>query len=1356
MIRLYIGNKKVDLSPDFSVHYTYTESDLTNPTTIKNSFSKTITLEGTPTNNQVFNEYYNVEWLQTGYKFNPSKKKDFILYDDDNICESGYVKLDSINSLDGNIKYNITLYGGLGDFFYNLQTNGEGKSLKLKDLEYGTDIDFTINKETLSAAWNSLLGGNNDPKWQTINFAPAYNGLPEDFDSDKMVIKTSSKIPNSVFSDGLYYSKDGYVLATLPNNLTEWEVREFRSYLQRPVIRMKEIIKACCNPINNGGYEVVLDDDFFNANNPYWEKTWLTLPSPRTLEYNGVEQEVDSTLVTDETEGSILGHMEQNIRFEGEAEFSKVIPSSINVVGNINLGKLGGGIYPYSSTSFVWFWNKGGDSYHSNWWCLGSVFVQMIALNEDNVVIGASNTYNLTTPVKHNGKTYWGDNSDYESRKYTPYMDKDIYNVLGSFTSAGDFVKDGETDPALFSFTIKNLPSAVSKLKMVYYLGATEDKIKKIGVYNFTTTTQHSSWVYNEFITQSNMGYDESDLETKDFKIINIGSNIKAVLGTSLGRTGTHITKNLLLDLDSTPCDYLLSYCKMFGLHFTKDKENPIVYIQTRKSFYQRDKIVDITPMLDKTKDITITPLTFDARWYQLKQEPIAGSFYNTYYSNKAIEYGCKMINTGYEFNAENKPLLEGSVIKMGVEGLERSKYYVSYNDDSIAKPWWVGMSYEMWKENGESKTFYITETFGDTIGINEGQGLKYYDLFPKLQIHDNQNKPIDGSNCLVFFNGSKDLSKHSYKLNYYLTDDTDIQRRLNEDTPCWYLDYNEENLVTKIPVFGRYLTGEGSNDIIKSLDFGTAQELFTPVYSIDDSSNIYTNFWKSYIEDLYDVNSRILSCNIRLNESPSADLLRRFYWFDNAIWKLNKITDWNITANDTTQVEFIKVQDVNNYTSITQGKKDFPNIVGNFRVIPFIGTSGKFNIDINNFTMFSPSEGITLTKGENTIYYTITANTKQELKPIFIYVVDEQGVTTEIPLLQEYKDMTKFEVTPKYIIAPYNFTEYELNTYWYNQGTDYISHYQSQGVDNTCTIDRTFKYLTTFNNITNRVLRGKYVITTQAYLFSELMVDVLPELLVFDGAGESKSIEFSSVKDIEITNVPYWLSYTKDEQYITFTSKPNFYEEENDVIYVNGSPLKVKMSAQADIIIPNTKNVNYVFNANGGSQIVNIGTHLWVASIYDTTTDNPIPMDNGWATITTQDSSKNNAILTIAPTTKNRYALIQVRNLLNGELIIINVSQGMGGVSIFLIPPKMNNIAQGTSYIEFDAEVIGRTTNDIVIGTSYNTLKPPTYTWSGEIGEHGGELCTIKASIYPLNVGTYEISLNIDNATAVFSFVIV
>lgn len=104
---------------------------------------------------------------------------------------------------------------------------------------------------------------------------------------------------------------------------------------------------------------------------------------------------------------------------------------------------------------------------------------------------------------------------------------------------------------------------------------------------------------------------------------------------------------------------------------------------------------------------------------------------------------------------------------------------------------------------------------------------------------------------------------------------------------------------------------------------------------------------------DLYDVNNRRLTCSVRFPERPNGLMLRRFYWFDNAIWRLNTVTDWNISSYAATKCEFVKVMDVNNY------KNDI------------IINTAAFSIEIVNVPLVKEEEtSIAVNR-----YYTITAD---------------------------------------------------------------------------------------------------------------------------------------------------------------------------------------------------------------------------------------------------------------------------------------------------------------------------------------------------------------------------------------------
>ena len=154
--------------------------------------------------------------------------------------------------------------------------------------------------------------------------------------------------------------------------------------------------------------------------------------------------------------------------------------------------------------------------------------------------------------------------------------------------------------------------------------------------------------------------------------------------------------------------------------------------------------------------------------------------------------------------------------------------------------------------------------------------------------------------------------------IGYYLTDDIPEFELLNDGEPCWiYVGGNNGGKISldvgALPMFSRYLVNE-NNWVTHSWDFGTPKSLYIPDYSIDESSDIYTQFWQSYIRDRYNVDTRVVECNVLLKERVIGDWLQRFYYFDGTYWILNKVQDYDVTSNGTTKCEFIRIQDTNNY----------------------------------------------------------------------------------------------------------------------------------------------------------------------------------------------------------------------------------------------------------------------------------------------------------------------------------------------------------------------------------------------------------------------------------------------------------
>ena len=74
MIELYIENQKIDLTDDIEINFTYETVDPDKLSSIKNSFSKTVNIPGTPNNNRTFGYIFRFDKY-----FNSLKSVDILI-----------------------------------------------------------------------------------------------------------------------------------------------------------------------------------------------------------------------------------------------------------------------------------------------------------------------------------------------------------------------------------------------------------------------------------------------------------------------------------------------------------------------------------------------------------------------------------------------------------------------------------------------------------------------------------------------------------------------------------------------------------------------------------------------------------------------------------------------------------------------------------------------------------------------------------------------------------------------------------------------------------------------------------------------------------------------------------------------------------------------------------------------------------------------------------------------------------------------------------------------------------------------------------------------------------------------------
>ena len=885
-ISLYIDGRLADLDEDSFILFNYTMDDLSNPTIVKNSFSQQVTLPGTPGNDAIFGDAYRLDRRvdynggASGAGFNPSRKTPFAIYNEaGEILESGYCKLDSVTRKGSTATYKVSLYGGLGSYLYSLSYAEDGRKLTLADLDYlGTgdpgELDFTINATSVLDAWDELLTRTPGSMWGVINFAPAYNGFPDNFSPDKGLLS----LPGAGLPDthNGYSSKSGYGLVNLANKQDEWAVKDLRSYLQRPVLSVTALLDAISDTDNNGGYSVDIPGDIYTL----FEDLWITLPTIPSLgsmkqSTGGLSVTMSSTTTTGNDVGTFT--------IGGAVPSGAVVNATLRCKLRFNLSD-----NTYSTLSLT---GSNGVSQANS----SVIFLQMVAYGSDNSIVGGSGVKVLNASAPKAAAEACGFIPPFYTEDYEWVQDGDADRVATNVYEVNNQLV----------FRVDAQDVAYYKL-MVYVYSCHSVLVRGIWQHEYSgdgSTSQAT--LYHSYTTY---------FQAVSSLIVAGGGNSVTMTDPDALRSGALITKQMLLSSSHTPAEYLLSICKIFGLYFIADTETKKVSIIPRNDLYI-DETIDLTERVDLSQDIEVVPMVFDSKWYKFALEGAGGAFYDEYLDIEGIEYGVQMVDTGFDFNADVKDLLDGNVYRNAVTTLQSSRYWnvITSGATFIPSPFLdSGNTITRWNASDETEDVPISCPPASATITYYNNTYNGYDspIGAKMQFADADGKMVDGKDVLVYWNGNENYD------SFKVTDDLPLMGAVNDGKPCWILD---EGAGVDIPVFSAYivLQPHGTPEIYASLDFGMPRQLDIPGIYYRPGVTIYERGWKDYITDRYDVDTVVMRCRVDfkgIGLQVGHGLLRRFYYYDNSLWVLNKITNYSLTTYDPVECEFIKVQDKDNY----------------------------------------------------------------------------------------------------------------------------------------------------------------------------------------------------------------------------------------------------------------------------------------------------------------------------------------------------------------------------------------------------------------------------------------------------------
>lgn len=994
---LYIKGKYVDVDDDQLFLFTYSNNSVESPEAIKNNYSKTITINGTPNNNKLFDELYLVDSVIN--RFDTSKRETFELYDNGNLIESGYVKLNSIKHDKNNPSYEVTLYGMLGDFFYKLAYKDDSNDveLSLKDLQYNykrvpellgqgddtpsqavdsisQDVDETKTLFYWNAdfIWNSWLMQFTDKYphqmecWEDfVTAAPVYSGYNEDFDNDVVVTnmnyppKYDDIMPKSIKNGADTYStKQNYSKIKTDRELDQWEIRDLRSSVQRPAIKLDKLFKKIVDYSKQNGYNIVFDKDIDftgekgNALNRYFHKSYILLDA---LDTSSEQTKIYSVLSPEEQTTSFTDWTEQDVTFNGNlsADTSKYNSTYFNLLLNERFRPLDKPdaqtmINDSSNLLMTSAYRFDGDYLFEAPGTLFGAFVYYFKIYDgDNLVDEKlffvecckrkAKLRDFQQIIFNESIKRWivdniGHDVDYK------IMNESVINAVTPADTDNHFITF-EEDISL-SFALPSSSNVKVKLLRNYvalhYGRANVSNSKFNWFFRLNKMIYKFTGPYGESVLNYNVGWEKTSVT--DFTSQSIVSANSSVYYGSNEFKSQYISKADLFANTASPFKYLVDWCRLFNMRFRTDITTKTIYIEQRNNYFV-DRVVNLTGKIDYSKDFNINPIYVDKRIYKFgieaDNENYAGYIYKKKYGSN---YSSKMYNTKYEFDNETKEVFEDNTYKTNIDYLMSSPYFnTTLAKDNIQYPNMLLMpkyEYTLWSNEEEySQTMFGLQSYFNILPKD--------DAFYKQCLFDKENKTLESMNSLVMFDKLYIMPEQNggdYK-PYMLTDDLPILLTLNNDNNCYLNAYYDDAKHYNLDTYWKLRTQNGAvdeygtvgkigiwtfilpimNNNISEMDKYSQSYYFkepNPKFEqndFDSNACIFDRYWSDYINDVFDKNTKVIECYVFLDEMP-VDALRKFYLINNSLWAIQEITDYNYKSKEPTKVTLIRVKNKYNY----------------------------------------------------------------------------------------------------------------------------------------------------------------------------------------------------------------------------------------------------------------------------------------------------------------------------------------------------------------------------------------------------------------------------------------------------------
>jgi hypothetical protein len=197
---------------------------------------------------------------------------------------------------------------------------------------------------------------------------------------------------------------------------------------------------------------------------------------------------------------------------------------------------------------------------------------------------------------------------------------------------------------------------------------------------------------------------------------------------------------------------------------------------------------------------------------------------------------------------------------------------------------------------------------------FSEGYGDRIEDTGYEFAREKQTAEVLFANTVLVGYDGEDKVYPTIFKLANNAEDRTEhniriMQAKKIEDVASYAVKDGSSTTLTNLTDYGYggHLDDPDAPQV--DLCFGAPRELQFEVTVSYPSANLFNGFWSEYVAEITDKDSKLLIAYFKLNEMDIYNLdFSRLIYVDGALWRLNKVEDYNPMVSDVTKVELLKV----------------------------------------------------------------------------------------------------------------------------------------------------------------------------------------------------------------------------------------------------------------------------------------------------------------------------------------------------------------------------------------------------------------------------------------------------------------